>query len=195
VNLSTRPWDRADAAKALEKRTSEDLENIEVPPPRGYFRDIRSYLQRVTDSGRTENGVRVLSYLDRENGDAQIEAGPTIFRAPCNGCILFRSGARLSFGITMRLDGSRTRLLSYRFYLHLPVTSGLRFVRIDLNSSRVSDDPLHMPRSHIHPGFEGIHIPFPVMQPLEVLDRIVHVIEPHFTRLSAFGNRCQAVTD
>jgi hypothetical protein len=33
----------------------------------------------------------------------------------------------------------------------------------------------------MHPGFEGIHMPFPVMTPIEVLDRIVHVIEPHFT--------------
>jgi hypothetical protein len=72
--------------------------------------------------------------------------------------------------------------VSYRFHLHLPPTSGLRFVRIDLNSYKEGHDQLHMPRSHVHPGFEGIHIPFPAMRPLEVLDRIFHVIEPHFGR-------------
>jgi hypothetical protein len=124
--------------------------------------------------------VRALS-ARTEKGDTQINAGPTIFREPCETCIQFRSGAQLSFGITLRSDGTRTTLLSYRFYLSLLPASGLRFVRIDLNAPKEDYDPLHMPRSHIHPGAEGIHIPFPAMRPLEVLDRIVHVIEPYFT--------------
>jgi len=180
--LSARPWNKAIAAKAVEVRTVEDLDKIELPTPDVFVKEIRFYLQRMTDIGRTTNGVHVLSHTVVANGDTQINAGPTIFREPCAACIHFHSGAELSFGITLRCDGVRTTLLSYRFHLHLISTSGLQFVRIDLNMPKVDYDPLHVPRSHIHPGFEGIHIPFPVMTPLAILDRIVHVIEPHFTR-------------
>ena len=175
-------WDRIGAAKALEARTEEDLAKILLPPPDEYFRKIRIYLQRLTDTGRTANGVHVLSRRSLHSGDSQINAGPTILKEPCESCIHFRSGAQLSFGVTLRSDGKQTTLLSYRFYLSLLPASGLRFVRIDLNAPKDAYDPLHMPRCHIHPGFEGIHIPFPVMGPIEVLDRIVHVIEPHFTQ-------------
>jgi hypothetical protein len=180
--LPVRPWNRTGAAKALEARTEADLANMGLPPPQEYFREVRIYLQRMTDAGRTRNGVHVLSRRSLESGDTQINAGPTIFREPCEDCIQFHSGAQLSFGVTLRFDGAQTTLLSYRFYLALLPASGLRFVRIDLNSPKDVYDPLHVPRCHIHPGFEGIHIPFPAMGPLEVLDRIVHVIEPHFTR-------------
>jgi len=179
--LPAKPWDGVGAAKALEARTEADLASISLPHPHEYFSKIRIYLQRMTDTGRTRNGVRVLSQRSLQNGDTQINAGPTILRKPCESCIQFRSGAQLSFGVTLRFDGRQTTLLSYRFSLSLLPASGLRFVRIDLNAPKEAYDPLHMPRCHIHPGFENIHIPFPVMEPIEVLDRIVHVIEPHFT--------------
>jgi hypothetical protein len=169
-----------EAAKALAARTEADLGSLSLPAPHEVFRQIRIYLQRLTDKGRTENGVHVLSRHDDKNGDTQIDAGPTIFREPCENCIKFRSGAQLSFGITLRFDGKRTTILSYRFYLFLLPSSGLRFIRIDLNGADKAHDPLHHPRSHMHPGFEGVHIPFPAMGPIDILDRIVHVIEPHF---------------
>ena len=171
--------DSSRAAKGLETRTEAYLTQTLLPPPREYFAKIRIYLQRMTDTKRTTNGVHLLSQLNLENGDSQINAGPTIFKEPCES-IRFRSGAQLSFGITLRSDGRNARLLSYRFYLSLLPASGLRFVRIDLNAPKDDYDPLHVPRCHLHPGFEGIHIPFPVMEPIAVLDRIVHVVEPHF---------------
>jgi hypothetical protein len=177
--LSVRRWDRAAAAKDLEARTADDIAKIDLPAPHECFSEIRIYLQRATDNRQTRNGVHVLSQK-REDGDTLINAGPTIFREPCPDCIQFASGAQLKFGITLRFDGVKTTLLAYSFHLQLLSSSGLRFVRIDLNRPSGNADP-HMPRSHVHPGFENIHLPFPVMQPLEILDRIVHVIEPHFT--------------
>lgn len=179
--MSGRQWDSAGAAVALDARTASEIDSFALAAPQDCFRDIRIYLQRMTDRDKTTNGAHVLSIRQAENGDSQIDAGPTVFREPCNNCIHFRSGADLSFGITLRYDGDATTLVSYRFHLRLPPSSGLRFVRIDLNSSKKDYDALHMPRSHMHPGFEGIHIPFPAMRPLEVLDRIFHVIEPHFS--------------
>lgn len=180
--MSIKAWDRIAAAQMLEERTELHLANIALPPPQLYFRQIRSYLQRITDTDQTTNGAHLLSQRTLDNGDTQIDAGPTIFREPCEDCIQFRSGAKLSFGITLRVNGARTTLLSYRFHLALLPTSGLQFIRIDLNAPKDAYDPLHMPRCHMHPGFENILLPFPVMSPLAVLDRIMHVIEPRFTR-------------
>ena len=125
----------------------------------------------------------MLSRRKLSTGETQINAGPTIFREPCSRCVQFESGAQLSFGITFRENEvtGRTEILSYRFHLQLLPASGLRFVRVDLNPLGGANDPLHVPRSHVHPGFERVHIPFPAMRPLEVLDRIFHVIEPAFT--------------
>ena len=178
-------WDYAAAARASEQRWTSLIETVSLPSPNVLVRQVRTYLQRMTDTGRVIRGPRSISHLvsvfQEDEGYVQINVGPTIFKEPCEDCIRFRSGAQLSFGLTVRQDNLGVRLISYRFYLDLLNTSGLRFVRIDLNPPKSEYDPLHIPRSHIHTGFEGIHLPFPVMHPLEVLDRIFHVIEPHFT--------------
>ena len=179
--MSGRAWDGAGAAKSLDARVAAELDRIELPPTRQFFSQLRFYLQRMTDRGRLTKGARALSQLETAEGHAQINVGPTIFRASCDDCIIFRSGAQLSFGITLRVDGSYSRLMAYRFHLNLLESSGLRFIRIDLNAPKSDYDPMHMPRSHMHPGFEHVHIPFPAMHPMEVLDRVFHVIEPHFT--------------
>ena len=181
--MSAEAWDPAEAARALERKTADDLGRLKLPAPHECFRQIRIYLQRLTDTGRTTNGARLLSQRTLDNGDSQINAGPTTVKQhlPCGDCIQFRSGAQLSFGITLRSNGKASSLLAYRFYLKLPSGSGLGFVRIDLNGLSTDYNPLRMPRSHFHPGFEHIHLPFPVIEPLAVLDRIVHVIEPHFS--------------
>jgi hypothetical protein len=55
----------------------------------------------MTDLGRTTNGARLLSIRAAENSATQIDAGPTIFKEPGEGCVNFRSGAKLSFGVTL----------------------------------------------------------------------------------------------
>ncbi len=179
--MPVRQWNSNEAATLFEARTDEACAKIDLPPPHEHLRELRIYLQRMTDTGRTSNGAHLLSRRGLENGDTQINAGPTIFHEPCTTCIQFRSGAQLSFGITLRVGATSTSLLSYRFHLSLFPASGLRFIRIDLHAHKEGYDPLHMPRSHMHPGFESVHIPFPVMSPLEVPDRIFNVIEPRFT--------------
>ncbi len=117
----------------------------------------------MTDKRRTRDGSRLVSRKELDNGDMEINAGPTIFPSPCESCIHFTSGAGLCFGITLRSADQGSKILAYRFYLQLPSRSGLSFLGFDLNPPKDDYDPLHQPRSHMHPGFEGIHIPFPVM--------------------------------
>lgn len=174
-------WDSLHGANALETRTATDLEAITFTSPDQCFRAIRLYLQRMKDTGRTSSGVHVLQRGKVEDDGVVITAGPSMFREPCGDCVQFSCGAQLSFGITLRLDLTVVRLSSYRFHLSLPKTSGLRFFRIDLNPPKTTYNSLHSPRSHMHPGFENVHVPFPVMQPLAVLDRIFHMIEPALT--------------
>ena len=179
--MSFRAWDSAVAARSFDQRSAEHLNVLELPSPHEYFRQIKWYLQRMTDKGRVARCASLLKQKTTEQGEAQIDAGPTIYRSS-EACIRFSSGAELSFGITLRNELERSKLVAYRFHLELPPDSGLKFVRIDLNGPQNLYDPLQIPRSHIHPGFPHIHVPFPVMSPLEVLDRLFHVIEPHFAR-------------
>lgn len=178
--MSSKSWDAR--AAAFERRTADELDELHIPPPRQYASEIRYYLQRMTDTDQTKNGAHLVKTRSGEPGETVIDVGPTVFREPCDDCVLFKSGAKLSFGITLRQDAERTRLLAYRFYLQLLPTSGLRFIRIDLNRPKDNYDQLQQPRSHMHHGFGNVHFPYPVMSPIEVLDRIFEVIEPAFTR-------------
>lgn len=150
---------------------ADDLDRLALPAPHECLSEIRSYLQRERDAHRIRDGAHQLKRRDLDTGETQINVDR----------VQFASGARLEFGITLRAEAGRTKLLSYKFHLELLPASGLKFLRIDLNFSGRTCDPLRVPRSHLHPGFENIHLPFPVMRPLEVLDRIFHVIEPRFT--------------
>ena len=168
-------------ALAFEAKAEAYLRGLALPKPDAYYREIRNYLQRERDKGRIKTGHQSVRILKQQDGSTLINVGPSIYKNPCQECIQFQSTAELSLGITLSTQGSDTELLSYRFHLQLPERSGLSFVRIDLNGPpKAGHDHLQVPRSHVHPGFEEAHIPFPVMTPLEVLDRIFHVIEPHF---------------
>lgn len=172
-----RERDAAEAAKALDQRTEDDITRLGLPNARRCYSEVRYYLQRRKDKRRIKTLPKIDQY--REDGDLVIDVGPRTEREP--GGIEFESGAHLTFGITLRDDSTGAKLVGYRYRLDLPNTSGLRFIRIDLNREP-HENPLEVPRSHIHPGFENVHLPFPVMSPLDVLDRIFDVIEPAFTR-------------
>lgn len=177
--MPDRPWDATAAALLLEQRTARDVAGLTLPSPETCFRDLRDYLVGMSHRRR----IRPYSLLKQRRSaeELAIEAGPQIFRAPCADCIQFASGALLSFGVTLSAANGQSELLACRFHLQLPSTAGLEFIRIDLDPASGSVDPLRKPRSHLHPGFD-VHVPFPVLQPLEALDRIFEVIEPAFAR-------------
>jgi hypothetical protein len=158
-------WDAVAAARSLDDRVADDLDRVELPPAPHFTGQLRFYLQRMTDCGKLLRGARSISQRETAEGYTQIDVGPTIYRATGDDCLILKSGARMSLGITLRIDGSSSRLLAYRFHLELLPSSGLRFVRIDLNAPKSEYDPMHIPRSHIHPGFENVHVPFPAMHP------------------------------
>jgi hypothetical protein len=101
----------------------------------------------------------------------QFDAGltPTHFR--------FDSGARLSFGITLRPGIGVSFLASFRFHFHFEAGHSPEFLRFDLNHEKHAA-PLGEPRCHLHPGMNDVRLPLPVLDVFEILDRIFFVIEP-----------------
>ena len=174
----SRSRDALAAARELDARVERDIAEMNLPAPKACFQEIRAYLQRMTDQRRiTHPRIK-----DRAEGsNSVILVGPSNQKGPDGSALEFSSGAQLSFGIKLRHEQGLTRLLAYRFHLLLPA-GGVKFMRIDLNQVTKGNDALQVPRSHIHVGFEHVHIPFPVLRPLEILDRIFHIFEPAFSR-------------
>lgn len=168
--------DPIETARRFDERCVADIEAIELPVAGRLHSEIHHYLQRKRDKGLVTTLPKVQQ--TQQGGEFLINVGPTSDRE--QGGIVFNSGARLAIGITLRANQTGATLLSHRYRLDLPDAAGLKFIRIDLGQKENSN-PLHVPRSHLHPGFENVHVPFPVMSPLDILDRIFEVIEPAFT--------------
>jgi hypothetical protein len=125
-----------------------------------------------------ENNIRRLLRTKQDrHGQHPILLGPTFDKETATEHFQFDSGAKLSFGITLREEGKSSFLVGYRFHCHLPPESKPAFLRIDLNK-QPHKRVLYEPRCHLHPGSEDIRLPLPALPPIEVLDRIFFVIEP-----------------
>ena len=182
--MSNSSWNPDASVSDLEDHTTAKIAGIRLPSPEQFVRDLRAYLQIKIDRGRRlKSGVELVHLYrpPKEDVDCQqIDAGPGHLNpSSTDPWMCLRSGAKLALGITLRRRTTDSELLAYRFHLEVPHSRVLTYVRIDLNKPKDGYDPLHQPRSHMHPGAE-IHLPFPAMHPLGVLDRIIDVIEPHF---------------
>lgn len=146
--------------------------------PKKVFSRLRAYLFGRTEDMQTWNDVgRKLRKVPNPDGSVSINLGPSIDKGPTPDHFHLDSGARLSFGITLREAGSGSALVAYRFHFCLPADRLPEFLRFDLNP-RVHDNPLGEPRCHLHPGLEPVRLPLPALDPFEVLDRVFFVIEP-----------------
>jgi hypothetical protein len=88
----------------------------------------------------------------------------------------FDSGARLSFGLTLRGVDRGSQIVSFRYHFVFPDGRSPQFLRFDLNDAPRTD-PLAEPRCHLHPGLKDVRLPFPLHNPIEILDRIFFVLE------------------
>jgi hypothetical protein len=107
---------------------------------------------------------------------ALIVLGPTLDKGSTPEHFQFDSGARLSFGLTLREYGNGSTLVSYRFHYHLTEARSPRYFRFDLNET-LHEDSLAEPRCHLHPGTEDVRIPIYLYDPISVLDQIFFVLE------------------
>lgn len=164
-------------AVALDDKTHKEIAERLFPSPRAVFSEIRAYLFRRSEEMKTRNNpYRLLKLLPDANGVASIELGPTIDKGPTSEHFCFDSGARLSFGLTLRARDRGSQLVSFRYHYQPPASRSPEYFRFDLNESP-HQDPLLEPRCHLHPGLEGVRIPVSLHDPFEILDRIFFVLE------------------
>jgi hypothetical protein len=182
--------DRAQSrAGELEARIELQAAAIVLPTFREVLASIRVYLLKHNKETGNMNNVHKL-LKERTGSDAGfISLGPEFDQGPTESHYKLKSKTRLSFGITLREANGRCKLISYRFHLHLGTARGPSFLRFELNRDG-HQNPLFEPRSHVHPGSDDIRLPFPVLKPVELLDRIFYVIEN-----PAFPNRARGHAD
>lgn len=163
-------------AAALDAKTGRELAGVRLGPPSQVLTQIRAYLQRRSDEMTKRNNPYELLRLSNENGFAVLLLGPTMDKGPTLQHFRLDSGARLSFGLTLREVERGSEVVSYRYQFVFPDGHSPQYLRFDL-SDAPHLDPLAEPRCHLHPGIDDVRIPFSVHNPIEILDRIFFVLE------------------
>jgi hypothetical protein len=172
-----------DAAKSRAQdrdlMINSHIANLRLPKPSAFLTEFRAYLlHQRDDSGHPGANVEHLLRLRRSDGYQLLNMGPTIDKGTCDeGHFLFRSGARMSCGITIEENGTNSKLVSYRFDYRLPLKPGFEVIRLDLRSEPHSS-ALMEPRAHIHFAVETARIPTILINPFEVLDFLFYVVDP-----------------
>ncbi len=162
-------------AGELEARIEQQAATVALPSFKEVLANVRVYLNWQNANARGKNNVLQILKHTRTGDVGTIILGPTIDKGPTNTHYYINAEARLSFLVILREANRKCKLISYRFHLHLGAARGPSFLRFDLNPGAHSN-PLIEPRSHVHPGRDDIRLPFPVLRPLELLDRIFYVV-------------------
>jgi hypothetical protein len=163
-------------AKRLDSKTHDEIAQLRLGRPYEVFSEIRAYLLRRSSEMITRNNPIQLLKLREAGGAALIVLGPTIDKGPTPDHFHFDSGARLSFGLTLREVHRQSQLVSFRYHYQLPAARAPQYLRFDLNDAPL-EDPLAEPRCHLHPGLENVRIPLSLHHPMEILDQIFFVLE------------------
>lgn len=164
-------------ATVRDEKLQAEISGHAYQRPHQVLSQIRAYLIRRSEEINTHNNAIQLLRLRKEgHGLAYIALGPTIDNGPTGSHFYFDSGARLSFGLTLREIGKKSELVSFRFHYERSEGHSPRFFRFDLNE-KLHPDPLSEPRCHLHPGLDTVRIPFSLYDPIAVLDQIFFVVD------------------
>ena len=163
-------------AEALDSKTHDEIGQLQLGRPHEVFSDIRAYLLRRSEEMNCRNNPIQLLKLRETNGVALIALGPTIDKGSTPEHFHFDSGARLSFGLTLREVDRESQLVSFRYHYQLPAAGSPEYLRFDLTDAP-HQDPLMEPLCHLHPGLEDVRIPLSLHHPFDILDRIFFVLE------------------
>ena len=174
-------WDRVRAAIEFEQVIDRHVENLILPSPNQLRRLLDQYLRDLSDK-RLINGKppAFKTYYDKYR-NVILDLGHSNNETSESGMLKFSRGAKLGFIVTLQETSDGSRLLAASFNLLLPPTAGINFVRIHLEADTPAD-PLQKSRCHLHPGFQQVHVPFPIMEPRATLDRLVFELIPKFSQ-------------
>ncbi len=163
--------------RAVDLNQIMDLEVTAIPlaAHREFIAEILSFLITNEQAEESNNPQRLLKRTT-EGNLIKIVLGPQIDKGPSDAHFKFDSGARLSFGITLKQLRRKSHLVAYRFHYVFRDEHSPSFVRFDLNST--GERPaLEESRCHFHPGLDDSRLPARVLRPLEVLERIFFVLD------------------
>lgn len=169
-------------AEALDASFLSSIKNNKLENPRRLFIRVQNYLVEQCRELRIKNDIykKIRFHPAQSGGVALIFLGPSIDKGPSEDHINFDSGSRLSFSIAVRNESGGAELVSFRFHLQFIEGHVPSYLRFDLNSEN-HPQPLREPRCHFHPGLEDVRVPMPILQPIEILDRIFFAIESSLT--------------
>lgn len=171
-------WDKVVEANAYEREIDAQIQALKLPLANQLKRLLEAQVKGFANHYVVQD--RGQSKLTRdEHGNAILDWGHSMDPAAPPDAIRFRSGATLGFIISLREMADSSRLLSASFNLLLPSKVGLEFLRIHIEGKTPGDSVVKS-RSHMHPGFQHVHVPFPVMDPRAILDRIAWEFVPKF---------------
>lgn len=163
-------------AQRLDVKLEADASAIRLASFKEVLSSIRVYLLKQNSEVDKVNNIHQVLKQTKLGPVGLITLGPEFDTGPTDLHYRLKSGARLSFGLTLHESNGRCSIVTYRFHLHAGGNTGPTFYRFDLNKG-AHQNPLFEPRSHIHPGRDDIRLPCPALEPLEILDRIFQVIE------------------
>lgn len=173
-------------ARLHETSINQQLETLSLHQPRLYLQALRQYIKSIDDSRALRAKPTPLE-LNESNGNFEISQGPPILKPDSVGQLIFKNDTQLSFALTLRDTGSESRLVAASYSLQLPEyqnsVSKFRpgFFRIHLEA-KTPMDPLQKSRSHLHPGLQHIHIPFPIMEPRAVLNLLIFEVMQNYAQ-------------
>jgi hypothetical protein len=167
-------------AVQLDARTNAQLAERLFPRSKEQFLEIKSYLiRRANEMNAKNNPIKFVRMDLEKNGLAFITQGPAFDKGPDPEHFYFDSGARLSFGLTLREREGGTEVISFRFHYVCPEPNSPEYFRFDLNAAP-HENPLVEPRCHLHPGLDDVRIPLSLYDPIEIFDRIFFGIDASF---------------
>ncbi len=169
------PEKASERALYLDSKLENQAAEIKLPRFKEVLAHLRVYLSKQNLELGLENNIQQILKTVVKPNLGIITVGPPFDKGPTESHFKMPFGARLSFGITLREGNGACSLIAYRFHIQMGGGSKPAFYRFDLNERR-HDTPLVEPRCHVHPGRDDIRLPFPVLGPIEVLDRIFYVI-------------------
>jgi hypothetical protein len=121
-----------DRATKLNRAIDEEVAKQIFGEPSSVLTAIRSFLLEHEQQEVANNFVTLVKMaVDRDM--AEIVMGPQIDKGPSDSHFRFDSGARLSFGITLKKEGRRSQVISYRFHYVFKTGHSPSFLRFDLN--------------------------------------------------------------
>ena len=167
--------DAQNRAIALNLEIDQEADAHQLDEPGMFLTHIRSLLLS-NEQQEVINNIHTLLKKTENRDMVYIVLGPQIDKGPSDGHFKFDTGARLSFGITLRRQRKKAALHSYRFHYAFPDGHSPAFIRFDL-SPKGDRAHLEESRCHIHPGLSKTRIPSRVLSPIEVLDRVFYVLD------------------